>query len=533
MMTNAAIVHTVLLLNAWLGVGYLITRGLLYLPFVQNALTEQWRLKLTRLAFLLTVMTPLLAPYLMTWLSIQSPLSFQLQPFLHRASTAFIPVSEISPFYQSTVSASLVAIDGYDIAAMLIVIGIVRVFYRYTKSMLSLHKLVQNSYQQHAICGVAVLFSTEITVPCCWRGLRKAYVVLPTYFLENKIDLKLALQHEFQHLRQNDVIWLQIFAVFKLLGVFNPLLTVWMRWFDGLHELACDEALVLHKRVMPETYGQCLLNVAKAALTATSSHYSVVQPLMHVHASSLLNRRITMLFNYQKRQMKRSLLWMMSVGLILFASMAAYATTSNDTLNPLSVSQVTALLQHSDSANELTMTITSEVVNEINQIRTNPKAREFFHASMQRMTTLAPSIRIQLQANKMPNDLLALPLAESGYQALPENSVHSAGIWQIIPSTARHYGLTVNAKQDERFNLTKATQAALAYLQKLHAEFKDWNLAIMAYNQGEDEIHQLIAQTGQSNPWQLIRSSSANAELKKYLPSVYAAVMIMHHPELI
>ena len=88
----------------------------------------------------------------------------------------------------------------------------------------------------------------------------------------------------------------------------------------------------------------------------------------------------------------------------------------------------------------------------------------------------------------------------------------------------------MNAKQDERFNLTKATQAALTYLRKLHAEFKDWNLAIMAYNQGEDEIHQLIVQTGQSNPWQLIRSSSANTELKKYLPSVYAAVMIMHHP---
>lgn len=133
----------------------------------------------------------------------------------------------------------------------------------------------------------------------------------------------------------------------------------------------------------------------------------------------------------------------------------------------------------------------------------------------------------------MPEELLALPLAESGYQSLPENSVRSAGIWEFIPSTAQHYGLIVNAQQDERFDSTKSTQAALTYLSKLHDEFHDWNLAIMAYNQGEGEIHRLMMQTGQSNAWQLIRVSHGNPELKKYLPAVHAAVIIMHHPELV
>jgi membrane-bound lytic murein transglycosylase D len=126
-----------------------------------------------------------------------------------------------------------------------------------------------------------------------------------------------------------------------------------------------------------------------------------------------------------------------------------------------------------------------------------------------------------------------LPLAESGYQPLPENSVRSAGILGFIPSTAQHYGLVVNAQQDDRFDSAKATQAALAYLSKLHNEFHDWNLAIMAYNQGEREIHRLMMQTGQSNAWQLIRTSYGNTELKKYLPAVHAAIIIMNHPELI
>lgn len=535
MITNATMVHTVLLLNVWLGVGYLMMRGLLRISFLQHALTESWRLKLARLAFLLLVGIPLLSPYLVTWLSIQPPLSFQFQPFLHRAATVLVSNQKISPFYQAMVSTSHAVIDIYDVTMIIIVIGMLSAFYRYIKSILSLRTLIQNGYQQHAMRGIAVMFSSQIAIPCCWRGLRKAYVILPTYLLEHKIDLKLALQHELQHLRQRDAIWLQLLALLKLLGIFNPLLMVWARWFDALHELACDEALVLNKKVMPQTYGQCLLNVAKAALTVASNPYPhfVVQPLMNIQASSLLNRRITMLFHYQKRQTKRSVLWGMSIGLALLASMTAYATTSNNTLNPLSVSQVTALWQPSDSANTLNMAITPEVVVEINQIRANPKAREFFRASLQRMAALAPVIRTQLKANKMPNDLLALPLAESGYQALPENKVQSAGIWQIIPSTARHYGLTVNATQDERFNLKRSTQAALAYLQKLHTEFNDWNLAIMAYNQGEDEIHRLIKQTGQSNAWQLIRSPLANPELKRYLPSVYAAVMIMRHPELI
>ena len=535
MMTNIAIVDAYLLLNIWLGLGYLTTRAFLDFPLIKNALKEQWRLKFARFAFLLAAIMPFLMSYIIKWLPFRSNFNFQLKPFLHRASVAFTSNHDISPFYQSVTISPHWFIDLYDIAVIMIAISMLVVFYRYVKSILNMKKLIQNSYPYHIIHRISVIFSAEITVPCCWRFLYHNYVILPTHLLENKSDLKLALQHELQHLRQHDATWLQIFALCKLLGVFNPLLTAWVRWFEAQHEFACDEALILSKRIAPKNYGQCLLNVAQKALNSKSTHYFYVaaQPLTNLHSPSILKRRVTMLFHYQKRQTKRPVLWMISIGLALLASMTAYATNSNNTLSPLSISQVTALLKQSHSDNELNITVMLETVSEINQIRANPKAREFFHASIQRMSALAPTIRKQLQKNNLPNDLLALPLAESGYQPLPENSVHSAGIWQFIPSTARHYGLTVNVQQDERFNLSKSTQAALAYLQKLHTEFNDWNLAIMAYNQGEDEIHRLIAKTGEANAWKLIRSSSKNFELKRYLPSVHAAVIIMHHPELI
>lgn len=534
MITSASIVDAYFLLNIWLGIAYIVARFFLSLPYVRNHLTQQWRLALARLTFLLAAITPFIAPKIISWLPFKSNLSFQLKPFLHHASTTFISDSQITTWYKPVSEFSISMINLYDIGLILIMMGMLIFLYRYIKSVYAMRSLLRKSYQRHAINRIHVMFSTDITVPCCWRFLSHSYVMLPTHLLENKTDLQLALRHELQHLRQGDAMWLHVFAFFKLLCFFNPLFIAFIRWFDELHEFACDEALILRRNAMPSAYGECLLNAAKMVLVSGASNdlYFTTQQLTNPYSQSILNRRILMLFHYQKQQSKRSVLWIIGVVLMALSSMTAYATCDR-ALHPLSVSQVAAMLQQSDSRNELGITVTPEVVAQINQIRANNEAREFMRASIRRMAAYKPYISSQLQARDMPDDLLALPLAESGYQPLPENSVHSAGIWQFIPSTALHYGLVVNSQQDERFNSIKVTKAALDYLSKLHSEFKDWNLAIMAYNQGEDEIHRLISKTGQSNAWQIIRSSDGNSELKKYLPSVHAAAIIMHNPELV
>lgn len=534
MIMSASIVNAYFLLNLWLGIGYIVVRCLLNLRYAKKYLLQRWRLALARFAFLLAAILPFIAPKLMAWLPFKSNLSFELQPFLHQASTDFIANSQISIVYRPITDFSVSGMNLCNIALLLIVIGILFAVYRYIRSVQTLQKLVKKSHKYHAINRVFVMVSSEISVPCCWQFLHRAYVMLPTNLLENKIDLKLALQHELQHLRQGDAKWLQVFAVFKLACFLNPLFIAFMRWFDELHEFACDEALVLRRKAMPETYGQCLLNVAKATLASTASSYPpfATQQMINPSSQSLLNRRISMLFEYQKRPSKRLVLWVMGIVLVGLSSMAAYATSDN-ALAPLSLQQVKSLLNESDSRAEISITATPEMVAQVNRFRANERGREFMRASIQRMAVYAPYISAQLQQRGMPRDLLALPLAESGYQPLPENSVHSAGIWEFIPSTARHYGLIISSQQDERFNVSKSTGAALAYLSKLHAEFKDWNLAIMAYNQGEKEIHRLIAETGQSNAWEIIRRShSGNSDLKSYLPSVHAAIVIMHHPEL-
>ncbi len=533
-MNSLSIFYSYLLLNAWLIIGYGITRGLLNLSYVKTHLRQKQRLKLARLAFLLVTLMPLLGQKILSCLPYQPSLNFQLQSFLHKASTHLNVGQPVISWHQPITIFGSSAVNGYDLILALIVIGMLIFIYRYIKEITSIKKLIKTSYQLHAIKGVCVLFSADISIPCCANIWRRAYVIVPNSLLEEKNDLKVALQHEFQHLRQGDTKWLHILAIFKGLCFFNPLLAYWIRWFNELHEFACDEALILRNKVIPADYGQCLLNVAKTAWADNIANQSILatQILTNPHSSSLLKRRITMLFCYQQRKTTPSIFWIIAIALIGLSSMATYAMNHHN-LNPLSTAEIIALFPAANNANELQLNVTPEVVTAINQIRTNPAGCEFMRVSLKRMAAVKPMISAELKQRHLPQALLALPLAESGYQPLPENKVQSAGIWQIIPSTGRHYGLVVKPQYDERFDIAKATQAALTYLTKLHTEFNDWNLAIMAYNQGEEEIHHLIAKTGQSNPWQLIRSGSGNPELKKYLPSVHAAAIIMQHPNLL
>jgi soluble lytic murein transglycosylase-like protein len=176
-----------------------------------------------------------------------------------------------------------------------------------------------------------------------------------------------------------------------------------------------------------------------------------------------------------------------------------------------------------------------EVVTEINNIRSSKKASSALRASLQRMKKYQPTIQLALNAESVPDDLLVIPLVESGYQPLEENRnpVLAAGIWQIVPETAKHFGLVVNKNRDDRLNTQLSTKAAIAYLKSNYAQFKDWKLALVAYEIGEDNTERLIKETGSRDPWVLASSASAPKELKRFLTMLDAALIIMHNPSLV
>ncbi len=174
-----------------------------------------------------------------------------------------------------------------------------------------------------------------------------------------------------------------------------------------------------------------------------------------------------------------------------------------------------------------------EVIAEINNIRDSKQARSYMISSLDRMKKYKPYIEAQLKNNDMPNNLLALPLVESGYNADEKSAMLATGIWQFIPSTAKRFDLTVNSQRDDRLDTQLSTQAALSYLKTLHSQFHDWKLAVIAYEIGEKNTEQLIHATGSRDPWVLAQSPSAPKELKKFIPMFDASVIIMNNPELV
>ena len=136
-------------------------------------------------------------------------------------------------------------------------------------------------------------------------------------------------------------------------------------------------------------------------------------------------------------------------------------------------------------------------------------------------------VRAVLASHRLPQDLLALPYIESGYNVMAVSSSGAGGMWQFMPVTAKRFGLTVDWWLDERRDPYLATVAAARYLKALHGQFGDWQLALAAYNAGEGSISRAMNATGKQSFKALASSSSSmRDETRHYVPKFLAMLKI-------
>jgi membrane-bound lytic murein transglycosylase D len=135
-----------------------------------------------------------------------------------------------------------------------------------------------------------------------------------------------------------------------------------------------------------------------------------------------------------------------------------------------------------------------------------------------------------LRQEGVPQDLIYLAQAESGFYPQALSRVGARGMWQFMSSRARGYGLSRDQWLDERQDPEKATRAAAHHLRDLYNEFGDWYLAMAAYNSGPGTIQQAVKRTGYADFWELYKRNVLPKETRNYVPIILAVTIMTKNP---
>jgi len=143
-----------------------------------------------------------------------------------------------------------------------------------------------------------------------------------------------------------------------------------------------------------------------------------------------------------------------------------------------------------------------------------------------------PYIAAELERRDMPLELALLPIVESAYDPFAYSHGRAAGLWQMIPGTAKRFGIKQNWWYDGRRDVVDSTRAALDYLQHLEGlNDGNWLNAIASYNSGEGNVLRAARNNRKANKptdfWYL----KLPRETSMYVPKLLALVEIVSDPE--
>ncbi len=135
-----------------------------------------------------------------------------------------------------------------------------------------------------------------------------------------------------------------------------------------------------------------------------------------------------------------------------------------------------------------------------------------------------------LKQEGVPQDLIFLALAESGFHPRAVSRVGARGIWQFMAGRGLGYGLHHNMYVDDRQDPAKSTHAAARHLKDLYNQFGDWYLAMAAYNSGPGTVQAAVKRTGYADFWELYNRNVLPRETKNYVPIILAATLMAKNP---
>ncbi len=179
---------------------------------------------------------------------------------------------------------------------------------------------------------------------------------------------------------------------------------------------------------------------------------------------------------------------------------------------------------HSD----LPLMMTDQVAGYINYFST--RGRGTVERALARSGRYEDMIRGILRQEGLPQDLIYLAQAESGFHPLAVSRAGARGMWQFMGSRAKGYGLERSWWVDDRQDPEKATRAAAHHLKDLYNQFGDWYLAMAAYNSGPGTVQSAVKRTGYADFWELYRRNVLPKETRNYVPIILAVTIMAKNP---
>ncbi|PYX91253.1 MAG: lytic transglycosylase, partial [Acidobacteria bacterium] len=173
--------------------------------------------------------------------------------------------------------------------------------------------------------------------------------------------------------------------------------------------------------------------------------------------------------------------------------------------------------------------MTDQVASFINYFST--RGRSVLEGALIRSGRYQEMIQRVLREEGVPQDLIYLAQAESGFHPLALSRVGARGMWQLMGSRAKGYGLEKSWWEDDRQDPEKSTRAAARHLRDLYREFGDWYLAMAAYNSGPLTVQNAVKRTGYADFWELYRRNVLPRETRNYVPIILAVTIMAKNPE--
>jgi membrane-bound lytic murein transglycosylase D len=200
-------------------------------------------------------------------------------------------------------------------------------------------------------------------------------------------------------------------------------------------------------------------------------------------------------------------------------------------VNPNIVAKAKADLATTKS--DLPLMVNDYVAAYINFFANTQRGHNTLLHSFQRAGRYKTMIQRVMAEEGMPQDLIYLAVAESGFNPRAigpktRSGGKAGGMWQFMPTGS--YGLARNAYVDERFDPEKSTRAYARYMKFIYSQLGDWYLSMAGYDWGSGNVQRAVQKTGYADFWELYKRNNLPVETRNYVPEILAAIIIANNP---